>query len=79
MALNFGVKSIFEFLGGPPIEFLYHDQNSSIGKVQVIFQNDKDNYNALFCRKRSKTITAVKVLSTLNRICPKDEHCEMKF
>ena len=32
-----------------------------------------------FCRKRSKTITAVKVLSTLNRICPKDEHCDMKF
>ena len=46
MALNFGVKSIFEYLRGPPIELLCHDQNSSIGKVKVFFQNDKDKYNA---------------------------------
>ena len=46
MALNFGVKSFFEYLRGPPIEFLCRDENSSIGKVKVFFQKDKDNYNA---------------------------------
>ena len=79
MALNFGMKSIFEYLRGHLIELFCQDQNSSIEKIQMFFQNDEDNYDANFCRKHSKTITAVKTLSTLKRICQRDEHCEMKF
>ena len=66
---EFGYESYIPVSMKTSNRVVYQDQNWSIKKIFVLFQNDKHNDTTTFCcRKRNFTFTAVKGLSKYERL-----------